>query len=283
MNVLPMLIRREFWEHRVLVIAPVALCLVYLVLCALAGANFNVGRVYVGSVEPTSAGFLFVMHVVFTGLLYGLMSIVAFYYLCDCLYAERKDRSILFWKSLPVSDAMTVISKLVVALIAVPLVVYALALVTNLLTLVAFKIAFQFQPPRSTSPHWTVLSWLRLNGYLLADVFVLALWFAPVAAYQLLVSVVAPRAVMVWTVLPPLALILGQYLLFDNWSIGQFVLHRLGAVSLVGGHGGGVDGVIEGVNALPVLLQPELWIGVAVAAVLVFATIRIRRHRDDNN
>jgi ABC-2 type transport system permease protein len=283
MNVLPMLIRREFWEHRVLVIAPVALCVVYLVLFALAGANFNVGRVYVGSAEPTSPGFLFVMHVVFTGLLYGLMSIVAFYYLCDCLYAERKDRSILFWKSLPVSDAMTVISKLVVALIAVPLVVYVLALVTNLLTLVAFKFAFQFQPPRDTSHHWTVLSWLRLNGYLLADVFVLALWFAPVAAYQLLVSVVAPRAVMVWTVLPPLALILGQYLLFDSWSIGQFVLHRLGAISIGGGRGDGVDGVIDGINALPVLLQPELWIGVAVAAVLVFATIRIRRHRDDNN
>ncbi len=62
-----------------------------------------------------------------------LMAIVTFFYLSDCLYSERKDRSILFWKSLPVSDAVTVISKLLVALIAVPLVVYVLSLVTNLL------------------------------------------------------------------------------------------------------------------------------------------------------
>ncbi len=282
MNVLPMLIRREFWEHRVLVIAPLVLCVVYLMLCALAGANFNVGWLYVGNAEPMSAAFLFVMHGVFAGLLYGLMSIVAFFYLCDCLYAERKDRSILFWKSLPVSDAMTVLSKLVVALIALPLVVYVLAFATNLLTLIVFKIAFQFQPPRNSAPHWTLLSWLRLNGYLLADVFVLALWFAPIAAYQLLVSVVASRAVMVWTLLPPVALVLGQKLLFDSWSIGQFVLYRLGTGLISGGRGGGLEGVIDGVNLLPVLTQPELWIGVAVAALLVFATIRIRRHRDDN-
>jgi hypothetical protein len=113
-------------------------------------------------------------------------------------------------------------------------------------------------------------------------VFVFALWFAPIAAYQMLISVVAPRAVMVWTVLPPLALVFGQKLLFDSWSIGAFVLHRMGAVSIGGGRGNGVDGVVNGINALPVLAWPELWIGVAVAAVLVFATIRIRRHRDDS-
>jgi ABC-2 type transport system permease protein len=277
-----MLIRREFWEHRVLVIAPLALCVVYLVLCALAGAHFNVGWVYIGNAEPTSAAFFFVMHIVFIVMLYGLMALVVFYYLCDCLYAERKDRSILFWKSLPVSDAMTVLSKLVVSLIAVPLVVYLLALATNLLALVVFKIAFQFQPPGNPAAHWTLLAWLRLNGYLLADVFVLALWYAPIAGYQLLVSVLAPRAVFVCTLLPPLTLIFGQKVLFDSWSIGQFVLHRLGVLSLRGGPGAGLEAAIDGVNALPVLRLPQLWIGVAVAAVLVFLAIRIRRHRDDS-
>ena len=54
---------------------------------------------------------------------------VCFGYLVDCLYAERKDRSILFWRSLPVSDRDTVLAKFFVATIATPLLVWAVALV----------------------------------------------------------------------------------------------------------------------------------------------------------
>ena len=282
MKVMAVLIRREFWEHRVLVIAPLIMCVVYLALSVLASANFHMGSVYLGNSGQIPASFSSLMHIMFTGLLYVLTGCVTFFYLSDSLYAERRDRSILFWKSLPVSDAMTVISKLLVALIAVPLVVLALSIVTHLLVLATFKVGGLIQPTRNPVPHWTVLSWFKLNGFLLLDLFVFALWYAPIAAYQLLVSVVAGRAVFVWTVLPPLMLVFGQKLLFDSWSIGQFMLYRLGALSLGGGMRGNLDDAIDGINALPVLELPDLWIGVIVAAALVFVTIRIRRHRDDS-
>jgi len=283
MRVMAVLIRREFWEHRSLVFAPLIMCVVYLALSVLASANFHMGSVYFGDPDrQMPASFSSLMHIMFTGLLYVLTGCVTFFYLSDSLYAERRDRSILFWKSLPVSDSMTVISKLLVSLIAVPLVVLALSIVTHLLVLATFKIGGLIQPPRTPVPHWTLFSWFKLNGILFLDLFVFALWYAPIAAYQLLVSVVAGRAVLVWTVLPPLVLIFGQKLLFDSWSIGQFVLYRMGALSFGGGLSGSLDDAIDGINALPLLTLPDLWIGVAVAAALAFAAIRVRRHRDDS-
>ena len=283
MNVMPILIRREFWEHRMmLVMAPLALCVIYLVLCVLAGAKIDVNILQFDSQPPTSAAYLVVMHTAFTILLYLLMAVVAFFYLCDCLYAERKDRSILFWKSMPVSDAATVLSKLLVALIAIPVVVFVLSFLTNIVAFGVFKALVHARAAPSVVSDWTVGGWLRLNGYLIVDILVLALWFAPVAAYQLLISAAVPRAPFVFTVLPPLALVFGERLFFGTWNIGLFLGHRLGSVQFGPRMGHGVEGVIDAVNALPLLQRPELWIGAVLAAALIVLTIRIRRHRDDS-
>ena len=283
MNVMVMLIRREFWEHRTLVFAPLALCIVYLVLCGVAGANIGTNILRFGNEPTTSAGFLIVMHAVFTALLYVLMAFVAFFYLCDCLYAERKDRSILFWKSLPVSDAMTVLSKAIVGLVCIPVVVYVMSFVTNVVAFAIFKLLFHpAAPPPSVAADWTIGGWIQINGYLIADIPVLALWFAPVAAYQLFISAVAPRAAFVITVLPPLTLIIGERLFFRTSYIADFVGHRLGSVALFPRSAHGVQGVIDAVNALPLLARPELWIGVLVAAAGMYLTIRVRRHQQDS-
>jgi ABC-2 type transport system permease protein len=276
------LIRREFWEHRLLVIAPLVLCVLYILLCAFGGARLNL--MPLGSEVPPSAGFLIVMHTVFTVLLYLLMAVVAFFYLCDCLYSERKDRSILFWKSLPVSDTMTVLSKLIVALICIPVVVYVLSFVTNLIAFALFNFLFHpAAPPGDVVADWSIGGWLRLNGYLIADIPVLALWFAPVAAYQLIISAVAPRAPFVITVLPPLTLMIGEALFFRTRHVAEFVGHRLvGRGMLTPPSGHGVQSFIDSVNALPLLSTPELWLGVAFAAVVIFVTIRIRRRQQDS-
>jgi ABC-2 type transport system permease protein len=276
-----MLIRREFWEHRMLVFAPLVLCVLYIVLCAVGGARLSL--MPLGSDVPPSAGFLIVMHTVFTILLYLLMAIVAFFYLCDCLFSERKDRSILFWKSLPVSDAMTVLSKLIVALICIPVVVYVLSFVTNLVAFALFKVLYHPPaPPADIVADWSIGGWIRLNGYLIVDIPVLALWFAPVAAYQLFISAVAPRAPFVITVLPPLTLMIGEAVFLRTRYVAAFIGHRLGGGMLTPRSGRSVQAIIDSVNALPLLSRPELWIGVAFAAAVVFVTIRIRRHQQDS-
>ena len=62
----------------------------------------------------------------------------------------------------------------------------------------------------------------------------LALWFAPVAAYQLLVSAWARSSVLVWTLLPPLVLILGESFALGTWNIGISSRFGCGLVSTTG-------------------------------------------------
>lgn len=233
------------------------------------------------------------LQLAFTGVLFALMSVVLFFYLADCLYAERKDRSILFWKSLPVSDAATVTTKLLVALLVVPLGLYVLSIVTNLVAFAILSIRLRSDAVFGQFVHWNGTAWLRLNALLLIDALVLALWYAPLAAYQMLVSAWARSSVFVWTVLPPLVLIFGERLLFGTWHVAQVIGDRLGFGFTALGRPGPLmrygaepafssGGVFDRIDASALLTAPALWIGLAVAVAFVLATIRIRRYRDDS-
>ena len=294
MNTLPILVRREFWEHRMLWMAPLALALVAVAACFIPGAVDIGAHPVMGNGAPAvsheRAVVIFIgTQMLFTMLLYMLMSVVVFFYLADCLYAERKDRSILFWKSLPVSDSITVLSKAAVALIAMPVAIWALAIVTNLVVFVILY--FRFQDLAQHFVQWDTAVWARLYGYLLVDILVMALWYAPIAGYQLLLSAWARSSVLVWTLLPPLALVFGERMIFKSWSVGRFVLYRLGAGLFTGpppnfeigpGARGGVAESLDRISLLPALGNLDLWIGVGVAIALVFGAIRIRRYRDDS-
>jgi hypothetical protein len=169
-----------------------------------------------------------------------------------------------------------------VALVVVPLVVYVVAFVTNLLALLIFKAS---AGATLFSATFGVGEWLGVNLHLLLRIFVLALWYSPIVALQLLISVSVPRMPLVWTVVPPLALIFGERIFFGTWHLGQFVLGRLGgprsvdSLDMVWGFQGSAR---EGINLLPALTHFDVWAGVAVAAVLTYVAIRIRRHRSDS-
>jgi ABC-2 type transport system permease protein len=285
----PVLIRREFWEHRALWMAPLVIAGLYLLVCLIPGSHG-----IDGSRHGPNAGMMTMLYVqlIFTGVLFALMSVVVFFYLADCLYAERKDRSILFWKSLPVSDAATVLSKVLVASLVVPLGVYVLAVITNVLAFGILYARLHSDAVFGQFIQWSTGDWLRLNGMLLADVLIVSLWYAPVVAYQLLMSAWAKGSVMVWTIIPPLLLMLGERLLFGTWYVGRLIGERVG-INLTGvaiGHrptprvGGLISNsspIFDQIDAFGLLATPDIWIGVAVAAVLIFLTIRIRRYRDD--
>jgi ABC-2 type transport system permease protein len=126
------LVRRELWEHRILWLAPAAVALLIVVL-PMFGGNLNIGPsgrpdATTPGVPPQMQPFLSTMLLTgLAGVLGVVACIVSLVYLLDCLFAERKDRSILFWKSLPVSDAETVLAKLGLALVVVPLLTLAMA------------------------------------------------------------------------------------------------------------------------------------------------------------
>jgi ABC-2 type transport system permease protein len=215
------LVRREFWENRAIWVIPLAIG-AFMILCALFGradmmmvSSQALGRT-AGQALLVGVGATF----------FAVMSIYAAWYLLDCLYADRKDRSVLFWKSLPISDATTVLSKLATAVIVIPLVYFAAADLTTLL--MAFIISVR-AGSLVGGALWQAGLWLQIQLLWLYLIVTTAIWYLPVSAYLLLISSWAKRAVMLWSILPPLALILGE-----RWFFGTHVIAHQLSVRLFG-------------------------------------------------
>jgi ABC-2 type transport system permease protein len=129
MNISTWLIRREFWENRAIWMIP-AIFGALLILGALFGQVSLPRLTTQEQMHEAAAAYQVIVGAMF----YVVMSVYATWYLLDCLYADRRDRSILFWKSLPISDTKTVLSKLIVAMVLIPLVYFAAADATALIS-----------------------------------------------------------------------------------------------------------------------------------------------------
>jgi ABC-2 type transport system permease protein len=219
--------------------------------------------------------------------LYLIMLLVLTFYLLDCLYAERKDRSILFWKSMPVSDGLTVLSKLFVALVVVPLGVLVLAAACHVLLFVLYKVgvAAGRAPPILTRHTWL---WIKIEWTMFLCFVLGALWYAPVAAAFLLVSAWARRSPIMWVTLAPLVAMLVEWRLGTHY-IAHFLSYRTSGIwDVLGmghgdrlGHGRSLDDSLADLNFLGAFTNLNWWLGVLATAAMVYATVRIRRYRDD--
>lgn len=298
MNVLPTLMRRELWEHRALWVAP--LVVVVLLLLSVMSGRGTVDlpdEVFDGALTRDQKLALFALtQWALTIPQYVVMVIVLFFYLIDCLYAERKDRSILFWKSLPVSDGATVISKLLVALVLVPLGVYVLAFVADVLFAGVLSFRLRDSVMGQALLTWDTGVWLQVQGLMFVGLIVAMLWYAPIAAYLLLVSAWARRNVFLWAVLPPVLLLMAEEIAFNTDYVKNFLGYRIGGVWGELGVGRGlnqletvlktdgsssVQNLFETIDAASAFGSASLWLGVAAAVALVWGAVRFRRYRDD--
>ncbi len=287
---LGMLVRRELWEHRYLWIAPLALAGLLTLLAVIGRVHFGMhDEAALADPQQRVAWFTIVVWALSVPF-YVLSLFIVGYYLLDCLYAERKDRSILFWKSLPVSDGLTVLAKLLVALLVVPLGVFALGVLTNLAVIAVLRLRIAMgNVPMLLS--WSTLEWARTELALLAAQCITLLWHAPVAGYLLVISAWARRSPFLWATLPLVMAPILERIAFGTHHLWDFILYRFGGIW----HTLGVEhaNLVSRNSARPVgtLLQVldfraaftdiDLWLGLAAAAALVFAAIRIRRYRDD--
>lgn len=298
------LVRRELWEHRALVYAP----LVVAALLVLSLASLTNGMVdgatsirvdgkdidFVGSLTGENQRKFFsiaVSSMLIPQLLVAL--VVVFFYLLDSLYSERKDRSILFWKSLPVSDTLTVGSKAFVALLVVPFVVYLTAMVAGLVILGITRIKVAGTPFEAMF-EWHTVDWLRVQGALFLNILIAALWYLPIAAALLLISVAARRAVILWAILPPFILFIVERSTLGTQRVFDFLAYRLtGFFTAVGTEFGRsasrassdrmarISVVYDRIDALPLLGNIDLWLGVAAGIAMLALAARLRRWRDD--
>ncbi len=306
-RVMVALIRREFWEHRALWFVPLVVGALLICLASVAkfgGAGYD--RMQHAPFSSSSDGSVVDAHaagVALSSIQQALLvvpffmstAVILWFYLLSSLYDERKDRSILFWKSLPVSDSATVLSKLLVAAVVVPLGVYLVWILTHLLCVAVLRARLALG--LATAPFtWDTIAWLKVNALMLTTVVMSSLWYAPIAAYLLLVSAWARRNPFLWAVLPPLMLWIVERVAFQTNYLGHLFGYRLALWKSLGPDDGTFNGAIlqtpfGKLPSLPaafdlldyrhLLANFDLWAGVAVGAVLVYVAIRLRRYRDD--
>jgi ABC-2 type transport system permease protein len=320
-----MLIRREYWEHRMLWLTPLVIAGLIIVGTAFLGQRvvLETGGPPPGadlSAMTTHSQALFGLLQLGIGLpFYIVAALIAIAYLLDCLYAERRDRSILFWKSLPVSDSAVVLSKFCVALVLIPLGFFCASALTSLVVDAIWALR---GPNAANAPlvsmtvlaaqSWSAVGWLRTQGIVLYTMFATVLWYAPYGAYLLLVSAWGKRSVLAWAIAPPVLLAALEKLLLGTTVLGRMVQRgysemlnlafrvnrqleiTVGDVIRAprggggggggrgrGGLGGPGSGFDPRFDPTDLLSSPQLWIGLVAAALMVWAAIGLRRRSQE--
>ncbi len=273
------LIRRELWENRYIYIAPLAVAALVLFGFLIA----TLGRA-VATADPARKAAVFAEHTGFVELLImGTTFIVALFYCLGALHGERRDRSILFWKSLPVSDLDTVLSKASIPVVVLPLLTFAVTLATQWIMLLLSS-AVMLASGLSPAALWTQLSLAEISLLLFHLLAIHGLYFAPVYAWLLLISAWARRAPFLWAGLPLLAIGVVEKVAFNTTHF----------VTMLGNRMGGGDGVppypmpdsaaMHHALTLPALggfmVSPGLWIGLLLAAAFLAAAVRLRHSRE---
>jgi ABC-2 type transport system permease protein len=299
------LLRRELWETRAIWAAPAVCAAICLVIAA--AIRLKLGVVTFDGQDLPLAGDasrLRALGAISINVLAGAFVATAlftqFFYSLDALYADRRDRSILFWKSLPVSDLETVLAKYFMAAVGIPAVAVGFALVTH--PLVSGIAALGLPGPVGSAAAQALFSpgaWLNGAGLLLWLTLAGALWYLPWIGWLLAVSAFAPRAPIMWAMLPPAAIALFERGVFATHHFITLVGERVGpfgllhaALDYVPGRGleirAGSD-TLQLPEHLLALAAPAkffgsagLWLGLVLAAAFAAAAVWARRYRDES-
>ena len=281
-------VRRELWENRSIYIGPLAVAAIVLLgfLISLTGLPRTV-RELVG-LSPMGQHIVLAMPYTHVSLLIIFTAfLVGFFYSLEALHGERRDRSILFWKSLPVSDRTTVLAKASVPLVILPLLVIAIVVVLHLIMLL-LGLAVVSLSGADAATMWAKLPFFQLEVGLLYDMAVMTLWHAPLYGWLLLVSGWARRATFLWAVLPLVAIAVFERIAFHTVYLGSLLADRVygftrEAFNLTLPDGTPVDGhfiPVTQFTPLKFLSSPGLWLGLVFAAMCLAAAVRWRRYRE---
>ena len=328
-NTMSWLVKREFWEHKAgFYWAPIVVGAFWTIL--IAGTIFllaALGRSHGFEINGTTVNTLSsalspdeqrqavdglaTSYMGFSLPLFAVLAITVFFFCIGSLYDDRRDRSVLFWKSLPISDSDTVLSKVAMSLIVAPLIATAVATIVSIILLFSICITAAFMGVN-------VFGAMLLHPALYLSPFevvgmlpVYMLWALPTIGWLMLVSAWARTMPFLWAVGVPI--FAGFLLSFFNaifgfgWNVVWFWKHIVGR-----GLGGTLPGVwfayhppqtvgetivrasdgmiihrhaddmgVMMMQSWHVFATPDIWIGAAVGAAMIYAAIRLRRWRDE--
>lgn len=278
-------IRRELWENRSIYIAPLIVAAVVLFAMLIHTIHLqkrmrtlptlDAAKQHAMIVKPFTVAPAPIMLTTF---------LVGIFYALDALYGERRDRSILFWKSLPVSDRTTVLSKAAIPLAVLPLIGFVLSVAT-VVVLFIFSTLVLIGNGFSPLILWNEYRFVQEPLIMFYGLAVHALWFAPIYAWLLLVSVWAKRTPLLWAVLPPFALLAAERIVGSSYFAALLKYRFDGAMKTAFGadltrRGGGSLDRLSQLTPGNFLSTPGLWAGLVLAALFLAAAVRLRRNRE---
>lgn len=303
MNKFSWLIRRELWEWRSIYILPAAigatliLTLIYVAISGHSAIPLDAldtrkwGDQHADLTPEKINVFASLALVAIAAVFAFALSGMRFFYSTDSLYAERRERSILFLKSLPISDSETVLSKLVVALIVMPLVALAAVIVTQVavFAIVTMKLA---SVGTLASHLWQPSVWGDAFLFIGYAIVAGVIWYLPVVAYYLLISASVPRSPLIIAIALPIGvqlvetIVMGSHRIADlfwdrNIRLASHLFHVPEQSIEISERAIRVPPSLASlIHPLEFFSDPQLWMGVLVAAGLFAATVWVRRYRD---
>jgi ABC-2 type transport system permease protein len=274
-------VRRELWETRSIYVAPLIAAGVVLFGFLVSARRLAPIVRNMNAHDPSGQAAAYLPYGIAFFVILATSLVVAVFYCLGALHNERRDRSILFWKSLPVSDLVTVASKACIPLAVLPVVTFAIIVITQLI-MVGLGAAVLAAAGLSSADIGR-FSILDQTGVLAYALFALTLWHAPLYGWFFLVSAWARRAPFLWAFGVPIAATVFETVAFGTSIVSHFFWNRL-----VGGfdqafqmHGGGPGMVVlPPIDAFRFFSNPDLWLGLAVAAAFFAGCVWMRRYRE---
>lgn len=297
------LLKREVLEHRSIYVTPAAIAVVVVLLTLTGQVSVSafgevVDLAIVGASNAAEEHRRTALLAIF-GLVTSIFSIGAWivmvFYSLDALYAERKDKSILFWRSLPITDAETVISKLITALVVIPLAFLAAVIVTHVAILVVISIWVETQGGDAGHLLWGAAPFFDAWAAFLIIALAYPLWLAPLIGWFLFVSAYTKRSPLLMASLPLIIvpmlekMLIGTTLFWDAIFVRTFrpPLSNINFDEMFD-EDRAYDFVEQNISILSALdlgrflTSPSLWGGIVVCGLLTAAAIYVRRYRDES-
>jgi ABC-2 type transport system permease protein len=280
----PWSVWRELWENRSITLAPLLVAAVVLFACFISALTLPHRMAAILALEPgAQRGAIHRPFDFAAGIMIVTAFLVGVFYCLDALHGERRDRSILFWKSLPVSDLTTVLAKAFIPLALLPALVFAIVFAVQTTTLL-FSSAMLLGHGPALAAFWSRLPIVQLWVAFLYALVAIALWHAPLYGLLLFVSGFARRAAFLWAALPAIAISVFEKIAFGTTHFAAFLGHRLVGwftLAFVQHERGSVaPEPLAAMTPGRLLSSPGLWLGLVFAAGFLAAAVRLRRYRE---
>ena len=294
-DVLKALVRRELLENRLgLIYAPwivsfilcVVIVLVYSGLADISTPNFTfstsifdnpetVEWMRVATAEQihavTRTALLILGTPVVLVMFFGIVS-----YSLGTFYEERKDKSITFWRSLPVSDGLTILSKVFVACFVAPLIVLPALIVLHLVALLSASFFLMSSDIVSFGWVWdgsSIIDWLRV----IVSLWTQAIWLLPIISWLMLSGSYAKKPIVA-AILPVVALVVLERVVSSSGVLFSILKDRFGPWSLSSSFPNKTEElrVVDISDVQLLITTGEFWYGILLSIVLLAATVYVR-------